>query len=218
MDLMDVRREMMGVITLSNTGRLPSAYQQIDYLLAPSTHDAYIPTDFVPSGSMSIEFDFIKTGVVDGDSSFFFGTTGGTGVTAYALQLFNGISFYGNCNLSRYANVFFKNYQTNSRIHVELDDNNISVNDGTVAITQPTSRNETTVIVPPLCIFARNRIGIEYIAMNLGIYYLKFKNGNNLVANFIPCIRKSDNEPGMYDTVTQKFYTNAGTGEFIVPQ
>lgn len=35
--------------------------------------------------------------------------------------------------------------------------------------------------------------------------------------NFIPCVRKSDSKPGMYDTLTKTFYTNTGTGEFIVP-
>lgn len=47
------------------------------------------------------------------------------------------------------------------------------------------------------------------------IYYAKFWNGNDLVRNFIPCYRKSDNEPGMYDTINNVFYTNAGEGEFI---
>lgn len=35
------------------------------------------------------------------------------------------------------------------------------------------------------------------------------------IANFIPCYRKSDNEIGMYDTVSRTFYTNAGTGTFL---
>ena len=48
------------------------------------------------------------------------------------------------------------------------------------------------------------------------IYYLKFCNASELVANLIPCYRKSDSEPGMYDTVTKQFFTNAGSGTFIV--
>lgn len=38
---------------------------------------------------------------------------------------------------------------------------------------------------------------------------------NDIVRNFIPCYRKSDNKPGLYDTVTKEFYTNQGTGEFL---
>ena len=47
-------------------------------------------------------------------------------------------------------------------------------------------------------------------------YSFKIKDGNSLVRNFIPCYRKSDNVAGMYDLVTNTFYTNAGTGDFIV--
>ena len=32
----------------------------------------------------------------------------------------------------------------------------------------------------------------------------------------IPCYRKSDHKPGLYDLVTKTFLTNSGTGEFIV--
>lgn len=33
--------------------------------------------------------------------------------------------------------------------------------------------------------------------------------------NFIPCYRRSDNVIGLYDLVENKFYTNAGTGNFL---
>lgn len=49
------------------------------------------------------------------------------------------------------------------------------------------------------------------------IYYFKLLRGGILLRNFIPCVRKSDSKPGMYDTVSNTFYTNAGTGEFVIP-
>lgn len=49
------------------------------------------------------------------------------------------------------------------------------------------------------------------------IYICKLYDGNAMIGNFVPCVRKSDSKPGMYDTVSKTFYTNAGTGEFIVP-
>lgn len=33
----------------------------------------------------------------------------------------------------------------------------------------------------------------------------------------IPCVRIQDSKPGIYDLVGQKFITNSGTGEFIIP-
>lgn len=44
-----------------------------------------------------------------------------------------------------------------------------------------------------------------------------YDSSNNLVRDFIPAVRKSDGEAGLYDKVNEVFYTNAGTGAFNVP-
>lgn len=47
------------------------------------------------------------------------------------------------------------------------------------------------------------------------IYYVEIYDSNDeLIANYIPCYRKSDGEIGMYDLVSNGFYSNAGTGTF----
>lgn len=45
-------------------------------------------------------------------------------------------------------------------------------------------------------------------------YFIQERNGEQIL-NLIPCYRKSDDVIGMYDTVTQTFYINAGTGTFL---
>lgn len=45
-------------------------------------------------------------------------------------------------------------------------------------------------------------------------WWVNSRTKDNLLAHMMPCIRKSDNKPGMYDLVRQQFFTNAGTGEF----
>lgn len=47
------------------------------------------------------------------------------------------------------------------------------------------------------------------------IAYYKHTKINGTTYLFIPCYRKSDNEIGLYDTVNDVFYTNAGTGTFL---
>ena len=55
------------------------------------------------------------------------------------------------------------------------------------------------------------------IASYCKVYALRLYDSSKiLVRNMIPAIRNSDNKPGMYDTVTGAFYTNAGSGEFSV--
>lgn len=48
------------------------------------------------------------------------------------------------------------------------------------------------------------------------ISYLSINENGTPIREFIPCYRKADNKPGMYDIVNNVFYTNAGTGEFTV--
>ena len=47
-------------------------------------------------------------------------------------------------------------------------------------------------------------------------YYAKFWDNGALVRDFVPCVRKSDNKPGLYDRANGVFYANNGSGEFGV--
>ena len=66
-----------------------------------------------------------------------------------------------------------------------------------------------------LFLFARNRQGTVGNQTKQKVYSFKAKKNGILIADYIPAKRKSDNVIGMYDTVTQTFFTNAGTGDFI---
>ena len=46
------------------------------------------------------------------------------------------------------------------------------------------------------------------------LYYTKIYYQGELVRYFVPCYRKSDNEVGLYDSITGRFFTNAGSEEF----
>ena len=60
--------------------------------------------------------------------------------------------------------------------------------------------------------FAVNSINAQNIwGSAVKIYRLKTSS-----IKLYPCYRKSDNKPGMYDLVTNTFFTNAGSGEFTV--
>lgn len=42
------------------------------------------------------------------------------------------------------------------------------------------------------------------------------KRNGELICELIPCYRIADNVTGMYDTVSKTFFTNKGTGEFLI--
>lgn len=50
---------------------------------------------------------------------------------------------------------------------------------------------------------------------SLKLYYACYLDSDVAIRHFMPVLRKSDNEPCLYDLVSGEFYTNAGTGTFL---
>ncbi|MBR3423660.1 MAG: hypothetical protein IKG80_04140 [Clostridia bacterium] len=72
-------------------------------------------------------------------------------------------------------------------------------------------------LVKKLGIFAVNYNDRDAYSISTGgqIAALAFwESGADPVHYYVPCYRKSDNEIGLYDLVTDDFLTNAGTGTF----
>ena len=67
-------------------------------------------------------------------------------------------------------------------------------------------------------IFNSPKVGISGTNIGIGkVFWVVLKNNitNKILFNGIPARRDSDGEIGMYDTVSNTFFTNAGTDEFI---
>jgi surface protein len=65
-----------------------------------------------------------------------------------------------------------------------------------------------------LYLFNLNLSGGNYVSKSKIWRYIHTRNGEDIV-NLIPCYRKSDKAVGMYDLVSNEFFSNAGTGEFL---
>ena len=65
-------------------------------------------------------------------------------------------------------------------------------------------------------LFCKNSGGQRIEFANIKLYDIKIYKNNVLVYNAIPCYRKSDQEVGLYDLIGNVFYTNQGTGSFLV--
>lgn len=51
----------------------------------------------------------------------------------------------------------------------------------------------------------------------ISVYSFVLRNDSNtIIADLIPCYRRSDNVPGMWDVVSKTFLTNSGSGQFTV--
>lgn len=66
-----------------------------------------------------------------------------------------------------------------------------------------------------ICLFAR-KSGTTYERFgSFRVFRVKISDAGTLVRDFIPAMRDSDGEVGMYDIVNDVFYTNSGTGVFV---
>lgn len=52
--------------------------------------------------------------------------------------------------------------------------------------------------------------------VNAKLYAFKVYLSGSLIHDLVPCYRKSDNKPGLYDIISETFYTNQGNGDFTV--
>ncbi len=65
-----------------------------------------------------------------------------------------------------------------------------------------------------LRLFLDNRKDPKIIANGFRMYDCSIEVNSVLLRDFVPCIRQSDQAVGMYDTVTNTFFENSGTGSF----
>ena len=70
----------------------------------------------------------------------------------------------------------------------------------------------------PMYILSCNVKGSASAGAQGNLYRMTIKENDLIVRDFIPCYRKSDSKPGLYDIVNKQFYTNAGSGEFSFPE
>ena len=179
---------------------LPSEYQQVEYI--ESTGTQYIDTGIKCSQNMSCE---IENNFNELSGIQLFGAYSSPKRTHYGIvddrvympSVENSLTtehiFYTNMN---YHTFFLSST-------VYKYDNEIIAN-GMFEFTNGLN----------FYLFARNNNENVTNYCKSKMTKAKFWIDNKLIKNFIPCYRKSDNKPGLYDLVNNEFYTNQGTGDF----
>jgi hypothetical protein len=188
---------------------LPAEYQEVEYLQSSGTQ--YIDTGVQPNQDTRVVVDAHVLSV-DGISSngLHIASTIGDG-TFYTLYIANGAvvgSRYGKQNPMTLSS----NKPTWNKRQVYDKNKNIT----TVSGYKITANYEKFQHPYGIYLFARNNAGVMDFGSVSRIYSCKLYNNGTLIRDYVPCCRKSDGKPGMYDLANDVFYVNAGTGEFIV--
>ena len=193
--------------------RLPAEYQEVEYLEATGSQAFF--TDVPIQDNLTV--DSVQT--FNGGDTYLFGGYNGKGLQA----CFNG--YFQNKLQSSYSGYYFwGNVNSNNQTiyHVVLTQKNgeqIGVLNGSQVLSDTrTTTGDSSAGEYAVMFGQRNSSGRINEWYRGKVYSCKVSKGNELLANYVPCYRKSDNKPGMYDMVLHKFYVNELTGEFLVGQ
>lgn len=199
--------------------RLPPEYQEVEYL--KSTGTQYILTDVTPSNTIGFDCVFFTTNkIAENDYGCIFGSRIKSGSYDFQLTTFSMLRKYpGRKGTLRFGpnDATGKDYDAeitiNTRQRATLKNHIFTTPKG----TSTTVMNYSWTYIVPIMLFGLNENG-SFVQSGGGcyIYVMRFYDGSQLTHDFVPCYRKSDSKPGMYDLVTKQFFTNAGTGEFLV--
>lgn len=175
---------------------LPYGYKQVEYI--ESTGTQCINTEIIPVTNIRIEVDFLLTASQ---------STGGI-VSAELTWTSN------MCSIDAWAYRYGTGYKThtltaNKRYAVVLD-NGVFTENGTSVFTASGSVNTSI----PLTIFAVNRGDSQNEFAKARLYSAKITTNGVVVRNFIPCINPYG-VPGLYDTVSGRFFGNIGSGTLL---
>lgn len=188
--------------------KLPSQFQQIDYIQSSGTQ--YINTGIYPKTETIARVRY----KLNARNASPFAARWSGAETYDTFGIFSNTPTTSVFYYGRYTNTEYRTLPTplNQIIDATLGIDNIKINDNDYSITRSALQS-----TQPIYLFCMNNVGVAAFPSRAEMYSFVIIENGNLLMNMIPCIRKLDSKPGMYDTITKTFFTNAGTGEFIVP-
>lgn len=184
-----------------------SEYCQVEWL--ESTGTQWIDTDTATTSNLQLDLEFQLTNNAVQDTRLFGTWTTGQYYNIYCGDSANNIKGYSKINTSNSGTAFSPKDQNKHTIIYNRYSDRKCLFDGVVKFTM--SEDSTTGTQK-----AKLFDGYGTAKAQMKLYVCKLYNSGTLIKNFIPCYRRSDMKPGLYDIVGRKFYTNKGIGEFLL--
>lgn len=202
---------------------VPSEYQAVEYLQSSGTQYINIP-DFYPTGETEFETTFLTTNVIASSGNFggIFGARETYYLNGYCYTTYSekasqkrGHFLYGSSSSSSVNNIRYDGrIVVNVKMTTVFHNHELSSDQFTGYTSVPA---KTFTSPRTMDIFAMNSESGDGEFFRGNLYSLKFwTNSSTLAYDFIPCYRKSDSVAGLFDRVNSGFYTNNGSGTFVV--
>ncbi len=197
------------------TSILPTGYTQLEYI--ESTGTQYIDTEYdLDTNNLTIKTKIREIGSKTGENDI-------CGNQDTRNNRFV-VGYYGANSSFAYNRTGTNPAPANATIDlIRTNDNEITyvydgINQTKYIIANGIKGSEAVfsqAIYPSSNTIKIFQTGNDNYFLSCQIKYLQLISDDILVRNFIPAKRNSDGEVGMYDLVTNTFFTNSGTGEFI---
>ena len=196
--------------TVPEESILPEEYQQVVYLESTGTQYIDMQYTYKINDKINIEFMIKKeTGAIQGvfgnGNSY---SSGYKGVSVYIQPTLNIATTIGGL----LGKDWYKSSTAmalNEKYNIQIEKNQLYLNNQLIITVENELGDGTQT---DFSLFRRWGTNGMYGR----IYSFSVERDSKLIFNLIPCYRKSDNVVGMYDIVNDVFYTNAGTGEFVI--
>lgn len=181
-------------------------FESVSYIESSGTQA--IETNYVVDENDVIELKYALTNLsADKDKMLFAASTsGGGGLWCETYGSSN--KWYVRFGSSASSNVTYSS--THASGTLKLSKSSFVINNKEVV--QP---DFSEMALGTLAVFARKNSYGNYTQNSyMKLYSLKITRDNNIIRDYRPMRRTSDGELGLYDAVTQEFYTNVGSGNF----
>ena len=189
------------------------SYTKIEYI--ESNGYQWIDTQFTPDSDTSVILDAELTTLTSVDPvgwSAFYSTRGdvdGSFNKEYALWKTNDLKYRLNFDVDNDQHFG----EVDTERHTFYQNKNVLYIDNVLAHSESFLKFSA---LKPLYLCASNGPnGIVEYPGSMRVYSFKIYDGDILVRNYIPVIRKTDNLVGLFDLTTKTFYENSGTQPFI---
>lgn len=185
---------------------IPVGYIPLEYI--ESIGQQFIRTGFYPNQDTRVVCDFQFTVVPDGHWGVFGARNGSASQSQqYCFGYTNNSIFRTDYNQTRIP--YGKNAFDTLARHTVDKNKNVTSLDGVILTHNYEAFNPNN----ELALFGINTSGTVANLSSAKIYSCQIYDNGRLVRDFIPCINLGG-EAGLYDTVNQVFYKNAGTDSF----
>ena len=191
--------------TFKGWSLLPEGYTQVDYIQSSGTQ--YIKTNIVPTNTMGTYLKLSSSNITS--DLLYFGSKGSTN-DRFWVGNSNNKFYFGWNNVS-----YGQNISEGVPFIVQMNflNNRLLVQDSTIIKNNISNFAESNTY--PIYIFAGNASGTANFKSSIRIYEFVISDESIITHKFIPCINNSTGKAGLYDLVTNTFYGNSGTGDFI---